>query len=148
MANSILSSLKLTNATRDLDRDPVQQRRSKITQRIDEQIALARAQTEGGSFAPTKRRAYTDPQSGLRRSVEVPKRVKPWWFVTGTGKVALSVRYGARVLELAKGKFAIEVASQAEVVSTLEIIKNAVASGEFDALLERASKSLREGFGE
>jgi hypothetical protein len=51
-------------------------------------------------------------------------------------------------LELAKGKFAIEVASQAEVVSTLEIIKNAVASGELDALLERASKSLREGFGE
>jgi hypothetical protein len=140
--------LKLTNATRDQDRDPFQQRRAKITQRIDEQMKLARAHTEGGSFAPTKRRSLTDPETGLRRSVEVPKRVKPWWFVTGTGKVALTVRYGARVLELAKGKTAIELASQADVVTTLEIIKNAVASGEFDALLERASKSLREGFGE
>jgi nucleoside-diphosphate-sugar epimerase len=50
--------------------------------------------------------------------VETPKRVKPWWFVTDAGKLALSVRYGTKVLELAKGKVAVEVGSEKDLVPT------------------------------
>jgi hypothetical protein len=50
------------------------------------------------------------------------------------------------VLELAKGKFAVEIASNSDIVSTLEIIKNAVESGELDAQLEAAAGNLRSGF--
>jgi hypothetical protein len=60
--------------------------------------------------------------------------------------MALSVRYGARLLELAKGKFAVELASEKELVPTLEIIKAAVLNGELDAAMEVASTKLRSGF--
>jgi hypothetical protein len=50
-------------------------------------------------------------------------------------------------LELSRGKFAIEVASEKELVPTLEALKTIAASGELDAQIEAASIKLREGFG-
>jgi hypothetical protein len=50
------------------------------------------------------------------------------------------------VLELAKGKSAIEVANSKDLVPTLELIKQAVINGELDAQMEAASSSLRKGF--
>jgi TRAP-type mannitol/chloroaromatic compound transport system substrate-binding protein len=49
-------------------------------------------------------------------------------------------------LELAKGKYAIEIASTNDVVPTLQIIKTAVEAGELDVAIENASLKLREGF--
>jgi hypothetical protein len=51
------------------------------------------------------------------------------------------------MLELAKGKFAIEVASEKELVPMLEALKTIAAAGELDAAIEAASIKLREGFG-
>src|SRR5436190_2111621 len=48
----------------------------------------------------------------------------------------LAVKYGANVLELAKGKSAIEVGSMAELVPTLETLKAAVDAGELDAQID------------
>jgi hypothetical protein len=56
------------------------------------------------------------------------------------------VRYGARVLELAKGKWAVEISSAADLVPTLQAIKVAVDAGELDAQIEAAAGSLRAGF--
>jgi TRAP-type mannitol/chloroaromatic compound transport system substrate-binding protein len=56
------------------------------------------------------------------------------------------VRYGAKVLELAKGKNAIEIASADELVPTLSLIKQAVEDGSLDAQIEAASNKLRSGF--
>ena len=98
------------------------------------------------TYAPTRRRTVKDPETGLRKSIEVPKRVKPWWFVSETGKVCLSVKYGSKVLELAKGKSAIEVANPDELIKTLETIKAATDSGELDTQISSAAGSLRDGF--
>jgi hypothetical protein len=87
-----------------------------------------------------------DPETGLRREVTVPKRIRPWWFVAENGKVCLSVKYGSRVMELAKGKSAVEVAGPQELIKTLEALKAAVDAGELDAVIDAASQSLREGF--
>ncbi|MGA1527200.1 MAG: DUF6641 family protein [Burkholderiaceae bacterium] len=70
----------------------------------------------------------------------------PWWFVAENGKVCLSVKYGSRVMELAKGKSAVEVAGPQELIKTLEALKAAVEAGELDAAIDTASQSLREGF--
>ena len=75
------------------------------------------------------------------------KRVKAWWFVADNGKLALSVRYGTKVLELAKGKWAVEVASEKDLVGVLDLIKTAVLAGELDAQIDNAATKLREGFG-
>jgi hypothetical protein len=49
--------------------------------------------------------------------VEIPKRIKPWWFVSDSGKVCFSVRYGSWTIELAKGKPSVEVASAADLLA-------------------------------
>jgi hypothetical protein len=124
----------------------VQVRRNKLAKRLWEQAELAKAQQAGIQFTPTKFRTVVENDTGLRKQVEVNKRIKQWWFTTDSGKLALSVRYGARLLELAKGKFAVELASEKELVSTLEIIKAAVLAGELDAAIDAASNKLRDGF--
>ena len=50
------------------------------------------------------------------------------------------------MLELVKGKNAIEVASASELVKTLEVVKAATVAGELDAAIEAASAKLRDGF--
>jgi ABC-type phosphate/phosphonate transport system ATPase subunit len=146
MATTTLAGLKLTTAQKGSNISPIQQRRNKMGKRLWEQIQLALAQQAGGSFAPTKFRSITDKETGLRKQVEMPKRVKAWWFTTDNGKTAISVRYGARILELARGKFAVEIATPADLVPTLEVIKAAVEAGELDAQLEATAGSLRSGF--
>ena len=142
-----LGSLKLSAAQKATSVTGSQIRRAKMVKALNEQIALAKAQQNGDSFSVTKFRSIVDTETGVRKLVESNKRVKQWWFATDNGKLAINVRYGARMLELAKGKFAIEVASEKELVQTLEALKTIALSGELDAAIETASIKLREGFG-
>lgn len=142
-----LGSLKLSAAQKATSVTGSQIRRAKMVKALNEQIALAKAQQNGDSFSVTKFRSVVDTATGVRKLVESNKRVKQWWFATDNGKLAINVRYGARMLELAKGKFAIEVASEKELVPTLEALKTIALSGELDAAIETASIKLREGFG-
>ena len=143
---SVMGTLKLVATKRPNQITAVQVRRNKIGRRLHEQIMLAKAQQDGKQFAATKFRTTTDATTGERKSVEVSRVVKAWWFTQENGKTAIAIRYGARVLEIAKGKFAVEVASASEIVTTLEIIKNAVETGELDAQLEATAGKLRSGF--
>lgn len=147
MATNTLAALKFTTAKKPTQLSPVHIRRNKLSERIDEQIALATALAEGRIYAPSKTKLVADADSGEKRSVETAKRVKQWWWATDSGKLALTVRYGARVLELAKGKNAIEVASASELVKTLELVKAAAGAGELDDVITAASDKLRKAFG-
>jgi hypothetical protein len=109
-------------------------------------LELAKAQAAGTTFAPVKFRSVVEHDTGIRRQVEMPKRVKPWWFTTESGKLALSVRYGTKVLELAKGKVAVEVGTEKDLVPTLELIKTAVLNGELDTQIDASANKLRDGF--
>jgi hypothetical protein len=93
-----------------------------------------------------KYRSMVDRETGLRKQVELPKRIKPWWFQSEQGKVCVSVKYGSWTIELAKGKPSVEVASAQDLIKTLETIKLAVEAGELDAQIETASASLRSSF--
>jgi hypothetical protein len=142
-----LSTLKLTTAVKPTHMPAAQVRRHKMARRLWEQMELARAQQSGTEFAPVKQRSYLDKETGLRRQVESTKRVKPWWFTADNGKLAMNVRYGARTIELAKGKSTVEIVNMDQLVPTLELIKRAVEEGELDAQIEVAAIKLREGFG-
>ena len=144
MAN--LSSLKLVAQRQPSKVSPVVHRRSKLMGKLKDQIALARAATEGGSFQAQRQRTMVDPETGLRRSVAVPRRIRPWWFITDNGKTAVSVRYGATVLELSKGRFAIELTDSSELVAALETVAAAVQAGELDVAIEAAAVKLRDRF--
>ena len=77
-----------------------------------------------------------DEETGESREVQQPKRIKPWWWTAEDGKTCLTIRYGAKPLELAKGRNAIETDSIDGVISTRGIIKSAVEAGELDAQIE------------
>lgn len=141
-----LAALKLVAAHKPAQLAPIQVRRNKLAKRIWEQVHLAKSQQGGAVFAPMKLRTVVDHDTGARRQVEANKRVKPWWFTAENGKLGLCVRYGSRVLELAKGKFSIEIASDKELTSTLELLKSAALAGELDAAIDAASDKLRAGF--
>ena len=142
-----LSSLKLVAQRRPSKVSPAVHRRNKLMGKLKDQIALARAAAEGGSFQAHRQRSIVDPETGLRSSVAVPRRIRPWWFMADNGKTAVSVRYGATVLELSKGRFAIELADASELVATLETVSAAVDAGELDVAIEAAAVRLRKGFG-
>jgi len=146
-AMTALTGLKLTAAQKPTQMPPVQQRRNKLAKRLWEQMELAKAHQAGTHYAPIKFRSVKDETTGLRKQVETNKRVKAWWFVADNGKLSLSVRYGTKVLELARGKFAVEVGTEKDLVSVLEVIKTAVLAGELDASIENAANKLRDGFG-
>jgi hypothetical protein len=53
--------------------------------------------------------------------------------------VVLTIRYGSKPLELAKGKAGIAVENDGAVVPALEQIKAGVAAGDLDPLLDAQS---------
>ena len=140
-----LASLKLVAAKKPSQQSPAVHRRIKLSSKILEQIQLARAHSTGQSYSPTRTKMATNAE-GERVAVTVPKRIKPWWFVSDAGKCCLAIRYGAKIIELAKGKSAIEVASPEALIEALETVNSAVLAGELDAQLEGASVKLRDGF--
>lgn len=142
---ALLQSLKVTAAKKAIGNNPQVHRRMKLSRKLWEQIQLAKSQADGTQFTMTKFRTVTDPDGG-RRSVEIPRRVRAWWWTTDTNKLALNIRYGARKIEISKGKSAVEIASISDLVPTLELIKQAVEAGELDVQIEAASIKLREGF--
>jgi hypothetical protein len=145
-AMTALTGLKLTAAQKPTQMAPVQLRRNKMAKRLWEQIELAKAQQAGTTFTSTRFRSVVQNDTGQRKQIEVSKRIKQWWFVAENGKLVLSVRYGTKLLELGKGKWAVEVGTEKELVPTLEMIKGAVLAGELDNQIEVAAIKLREGF--
>ena len=143
---STLNNLKLTAETKPQHIAPVQQRRNKLSHRLWEQIQLAKSQVDGTEFVLKKYRSFKDQETGLRKQIEVPKRIRPWWFVAANGKVCISIKYGTSALELAKGKPSVEVDSPQDLIKVLEAIKGAVEAGELDGQIEIASTNLRAGF--
>lgn len=119
---SALAKLKLISSKRQRTVSPAIHRRTKLAVKISEQIELANAQKEGRLYAPKKFKTVTNKETGQRLSVETVKRVKEWFWTAENGKINLSVRYGSKVIELAKGKNAVEVANVDELLATLELI--------------------------
>ena len=126
----LLKTLKLKRYQRNNRNNPVLQRRIKLAAGITEQIQLA----ENPNYKSYSVRTVADDNGGVR-AVEVGKRVLRWWRVGADGSVELTVRYGSRVLELAKGMDAVELASADELVPVLEQFKAAAERGEMDDMI-------------
>jgi predicted nicotinamide N-methyase len=143
---STITSFKLVASKKARSLSPVVQRRNKLANKLHEQIELCEAQRTGTIYAPKRLRTVTNKHTGERTTVEAVKRVKEWFWISESGKIMLSVRYGSKTLELAKGKNAIELATGEELIAVLEKLKAAVLAGELDAQIEAASGALRAGF--
>jgi hypothetical protein len=143
---TVFSKLKLVASKKERNFSPVVARRNKLAGKIDEQLLFATAQRDGEIYAPKRLKNVTDKVTGERKIVETSKRIKEWYWTNSTGKIHLSVRYGSKTLELAKGKNAIELNTGAELLATLATIKEAVIAGELDDAISQASEKLKAGF--
>lgn len=142
---SVIAKLKLIASKREHNHNPIIVRRNKLALKLDEQLALCTAKKEGRLYAPKRIKTVTNAD-GERVSAETTKRVKEWFWTTSTGKINLAVRYGSKVLELSKGKNAIELSTGEELIATLSLLKDAVIAGELDDAITNASDKLRSGF--
>jgi hypothetical protein len=123
----------------------VQQRRNKLSNKLWEQIQLAKSQIERTHFV-IKRRVTVKDLEGNYKSIERPKRIKPWWFMATDGNLCLSVFYGSKRLELIPGKSSISVKNMNDLIEVLELLKSETEAGSFDAAIEHASGTLKLNF--
>ena len=145
--SAILSSLKLVNAKRMNSIDPVVFRRNKLNEKLKVQIAMAQALNKGEKFTVKRMRNVRDDVTGLTSVVEVSKRIKAWWFTNNdTKKVAVQILYGNKVIDLAKGKNAVEVANGDELIVVFSKLQEAVLDGSLDAQIEQAADSVKARF--
>lgn len=128
---TLLNALTLATYETNDKLSPTLNRRRKLLAKIDEQIRYA----TDSNYQPTKQTWHKD-SDGKEQRITVPKRVRRWWTVRSDGTVLLTVRYGSRALDLAKGKNAIVVNSVNELPTLLKRLSEAVDKGEFDTLLE------------
>lgn len=143
---SSLSSLKLVAAKRPQQMQQIQVRRNKLVGKIHHQIKLAEALSNGTTYMPTRLRSIRDRHTGEVKTLEMPMRVRQWWFVTDSGSVALTIKYGSKVLEISKGKNAIEVTDGAQLLKALNHVKDAVIAGELDSQIESAANTVKARF--
>ena len=141
-----LSALKLVQAKREKGNSPQHARRQKLSTKLAEQIQLAKAQQSGADFSPVRVRTVKDEITGQSRKVEVPKKLKPWWWTDDKGKLCITVRYGARTLEIVEGKNAIETDSIADVITSLQVIRSAVDAGELDKRIDAVMGMVKASF--
>jgi hypothetical protein len=105
---------------RTLDR--ASQRRQKIVNGIDQQIALLDTHRQG-------------------------QPIKNAWFWRGDdGRYFLSIRYGRSEVEFAKGMYSIECSDIAALADALKEVRSMVLKGKLDDGLQKASETLRAKF--
>jgi hypothetical protein len=144
--NALLASLKMVQAKRQSNTDPVEFRRQKLIRKIDEQIQLAQAVQNGTAYVVNRQRKVKDEVTGDMRSVTVERTVRPMWFTSSNGKKVLQLRYGAKVIELSKGKNAIEINDDKSLVDVLQTVRGAVDGGELDVQIGTASDAVKARF--
>jgi hypothetical protein len=142
----LLSSLTIVQAKRQSLADPIVFRRMKLIRKLDEQINLANAVLNGTTYVVKRLKNIKNEQSGEIRSFEVVRNVRPMFFKATNNKLCVQVRYGSKVVELAKGKNAIQVDDEKTLIKVLETVRSAVFDGELDEQIAIASDAVKTRF--
>ena len=124
------AKLNFVSLPKNFRNDPVMKRREKMLSQLEQQRNLA----QDPSFTIVQQRWVKD-ENGVKQPVERHKQIKRWWLRNGMGDCLLIIRYGSRVLELQKGKAAIDTGGEANLVTVIEEIMRMTKEGELDALL-------------
>ena len=106
--------------------------------RVSEQLEIANLLMKGEQIPFT---SFHDPVS-LKR----PRKVSPWWWTDKDGKYLMAIKYGSKVIELAKGKSAVQAETLEQIIEVLKSLKLATSNGELDLHLTQASELIRKKF--
>jgi hypothetical protein len=92
-------------------------------------------------------KAIRKQQAALEQYKLGEKTDRVWFWSSEEGKLYLHIKYGKVVLELAKGKFAIQCNTLDDVARNLGLVENLINKGEFDQVLTQVSRDIRARFG-
>jgi hypothetical protein len=144
LSMSILQSLKTVSASRPNHQPALLARRHKLIERIHQQILAAEAKQRGQHAIQTVRRRIKNSETGAVIEQEIERRIQEHFWCDHEGHVFLELRYGARRLEFAKGKTAIDVGGWNDLIPTLEKLKQATGLGELDEQLTSVAGRLQQ----
>ena len=129
-----LDTLKIVASPAHQPKSAEQARRDKMIGKLQEQLALAEADMGGAAYA--RQRWITEVnEDGEPVRVQRAVRLKRWWFKSPAGSTFLTVRYGARPIQINKDKAAIEVGGIGELPKVIQTVIAAVDAGELDRQL-------------
>ncbi len=144
---TVISSLKIVSANPAAHRvRGIATMRQKLLDRIADQISLAEALDNGKSCQRVKYRRVRDLENDEISEVPVRTRIRPWWVADNAGGLLVWIKYGNQVLELQKGKSAIQVQSNAELIEVLKSVATAVRAGELDSAIVAAVGTFKARF--
>lgn len=126
---SLLDKLNFQTVSREIERDPVAERRARFRAGVAEQRLVLAALARGEAYNDQNRVSKT----GKARAV------RAWFFQKGTGWY-IQARYGARVLLLDGRSNAISVSKVSEIEQVLAALERATEAGELDAVLAAAAR--------
>jgi hypothetical protein len=129
---AMLDQLTLASATPKRDTTPIGRFRRRLIDGLDLQIEMAKADAAGADFRRNRQR-WIKTETGGKELREVPVRLRRWWWKDDSGTTYLALRHGAKLLEIAPGKRAIEVGLMEDLPGKLSILRDAVRAGELDA---------------
>lgn len=131
-----LSALKLVSSKPIPKSNFREIRRQKLCKKLLQQLEMARCIKTGGTYEVVITKRVKDDETGEYKEIQHPKKIKPWWWTSADGKTCLTVRYGAKTLELVDGRNAIETNGIDGVISALEVVQKAAQAGELDLQIE------------
>ena len=143
---SLLTTLNLTQSQPLKAGNAIEQRRNKLIEKLNEQMDVVAAKIDGRVYMPTVTRTRVNAETGERETFKTHKRVREWFWTHTDNTIHLQIRYGSRVIELAKGKNAIVVGDLNELQATLDAVKTAVIAGELDTVIEAVTTKVKAGF--
>lgn len=143
---SVIANLKVVAAKRPQRQPVIVQRRNKLINRLHDPLELAKAESEGREYLKARRRHVKNPITGEYAEAIVSRKPRAWLWTDDHGKVYINLRYGNRILELAKGKSAIDVGERRQLVPTIEALKQEVAAGELDAQIDATGAEVGRCF--
>ena len=105
-----LSKLKFSDKQRSPVKMTMEERlRHKLIDRLTEQKELAEADLNGEPLVKMRYKSIKDEATGETKRVQVPRKLRRWWWQDETDAVLLELRYGNKPIAVVDNKSTIEV---------------------------------------
>ncbi len=128
---TLLSTLKVIDRPKIEAKPPILGKRMKLIDRLEEQLAMAKAMLDKTPFEAFREKSVKDPETGERKTIRKRRSVRPWYY-DSKEHYYIEIKVGLKAIELEKGKTAIDVGPKEQLPDVINTIIQAVEKGELD----------------
>lgn len=122
--------------------NPIEIKREKLINRLNEQRAMVQCLLENTKFSAYKDVYIIDEETNEKRKVKRPKRIRPW-FYQSANKYYFEIKYGTKSLEIQKNKSAIDVGNKDNLLTVIDTIIDATKQGFLDVELKKVTGPIK-----